>query len=311
MASLKKHTLTCYAFQLNTPIYSRASNTLIPDVFNHEFFSKFLNIIIQSNRAKHLDGAKYFHLISYSHELDEEIFNGKIHTTRYGTMSDIIDVQTDNVVNQLEPGHGVKNEINFVINPNNGLLLVQNDPFRIFSRSFLFEYLKYRELLASDIIKEYNDAHSDTEIYEQFTFQLSTIHDEGFYDRLAAMDNIKSFNIEVSVDKINVNNALQRFSKEDAPDSEFIEGITDVSYSFKNKLRNQGITKVKRFIENAIDMEKIDGLKAIGKANGKEITAEFKVKPQSYPVLTTKNNHGILDQTKIIENMIKLAKDIS
>lgn len=79
-----------------------------------------------------------------------------------------------------------------------------------------------------------------------------------------------------------------------------------MTYTFKNTVRSDGIKRVRNFVQNALDLEKIDSVVA----EGDRLKAEFKIKPKSYPIKTTKNEHGILDQTKIINQMIDLVKTL-
>lgn len=310
MARDKVHSVTAYAFQIGTPAVNTDTNTIIEGYYDHHFFGNFLRLIINSGVSKDMDGTNYFHLFSMIQSSDADVFEGKIHTTKYGILSEIIDTHTDAIVNTLDPQQGVKNEINFVINIRNGLLLIQNDPFRIVSRNFLFDFLKRREHLMHTLVKNFNEANVPNSLFEKHTFTLTTIHDQGFYDQLAKIQNVKSVSVNTIVEKANVNSALEHFTKDDAIQQDYLNNVTEMTYTFKNTIRSNGITQVRDFIKKALDLEKIESIVANGSGEGKALKAEFKIKPQSYPIKTTKNANGVLDQSKIITQMIDLAKTI-
>ncbi|ARK23259.1 hypothetical protein SporoP37_00185 [Sporosarcina sp. P37] len=310
MSKTKMHSITVYAFQIGTPVVNIDNSTIIDNYYDSDFFEEFLRLVIESDASKHLDGTNYFHLVSLQQSSDAEILEGKIHTTKYGTLSEIIDTHTDAIVNTLEPRQGVKNEINFVINRESGLFLIQNDPFRIFSRNFFFDFLKNRDYLAEDLVTEFNEKNSAHSLYKEHIFTLLTIHDQGFYEQLAKIQNIKSVSVNTIVEKADVNSALSHFTKNDASKEDYLNNVTEMTYTFKNTIRSNGISQVKKFVQNALDLEKIDSILAKGRAEGKDLKAEFKIKPQSYPIKTTKNSNGILDQSKIITQMVDLAKSI-
>ncbi|MEQ6048479.1 hypothetical protein U2I53_05540 [Lysinibacillus capsici] len=305
------------AYKIETPIFNTDTNTAPQGYFNNNIFGGFLTDIVKSGNNKYMDGSRYLQLVSLKQSSDADILEGKIHTTRYGTQGDIIDTTTDQVVNQIDPVQGVKNEINFVINKNNGKLLIQKDPFRIFNRSLFIEFLEKRKYLGKKPIQQFNLANKPNLISDQSFFTISTIYDEGFYDQIAKIANIKSISINTKVEKNEVNEAIAMFTRErienvNIPDEDDYcpTEITEMTYTFKNSVRNQGIKGVRRFVQNALDFEKIESIVAKGPSNGKSIKAEFKIKPKTFPIKTTKNSNGILDQSKIITEMINLIKTI-
>lgn len=302
----KPATIIAYTFQAGTPVVDLETEAVVDKYYNNKFFESFLKLIISEKKNKHKDGTNYFHLVSLKQSDDADILEGKIHTTKYGILSDIIDTDTDAIVNRVEPVQGVKNEINFVINKTNGLVLIQNDPFRIISRNFLFEFLKAREHIASDLVKEFNLENLSHSLFEKFAFTLVTLHDEGFYDQLAKIYNIKSVSVTTTVDRANINSALSRFTKEGASDDDLLADVTDIAYTFRNTIRSDGIKRVRNFVQNALDLEKVDSIIA----EGQNQRAEFKIKPRNFQIKTSKNEHGILDQSKIITQMISLIKTI-
>nr|WP_054549361.1 hypothetical protein [Lysinibacillus sphaericus] len=314
----KPYSVFVEAFKIETPIFNTDTNTAIANYYNNDIFSEFLMEIINSNNNKYMDGIRYLQLVSLQQSNDADILEGKIHTTRYGTQGEIIDTTTDQVVNQIEPAQGVKNEINFVINRTNGLLLIQRDPFRVLNRRLFLEFLEARKSLAKNNIRQFNNNNKPNMISDQSFFTISTIYDEGFYDQIAQMANIKSISINTIVEKEEVNEAISMFTKEndenlehDSEDNDnFPTNITEMTYTFKNSIRNTGITGVERFVRNALDFEKIQSIAAYGSNKGKPLKAEFEIKPKSYPIKTTKNSNGVLDQSKIINEMINLIKTI-
>ncbi|ANU28412.1 hypothetical protein [Planococcus versutus] len=308
MVAIKEtpYKIKVHTFQAGTPAIDLESANLVDSYYNNDFFEKFLKLIISNRNNKHKNGTNYFHLVSLKQSSDADVLEGKIHTTKYGVLSDIIDTDTDIIVNRVEPVQGVRNEINFVINKNNGLFLIQNDPFRIVSRNFLFDFLKEREPLALNLVKQFNLDNLSHSLFEKFSFTFVTVHDKGFYEQLAKIHNIKSISVNTTVERPAVNSALNRFTKEGVSEEDLLADVTDIMYTFKNTKRSDGIKRVENFVENALDLEKIDSIVA----EGQNLKAEFKIKPQSYQIKTSKNKHGILDQSKIINQMIELVKTL-
>lgn len=303
MTKSKQRKVRVYTYEVKTPYVNIDTSTTYDNYYNHAFFMKFLKAIIRSNNKKK-DGTNYFHLHSIEQSEDADVFVGKIHTTKYGTSSEILNINTDKVVNKLAPEHGLKNEINFALNKNNGKLLIQNDPFRVANRNFISEFLEERQQLVINEVYSFNKQNNPNQVFKERIFLLTTVYDKGFYDQLAEIINVKSVSITTTVEKSEVNDFLNNFTKEGSDESDYIHDISEMTYTFKNKIRNQGVSSVKAFVKNALDLEKISSITAQG-GNKK---AELKVKPKSHEIITSINSEGVLDQSKIITEMINLIK---
>lgn len=305
---LKKTKVKAFAFQISIPAIDTTKNSPTVDYYNNELFEGFLHEIINTGKNKLMEKGKYLKLISIKQSSDAQILEGVFHTTRYGSLNDIIDTTNDKIVNTMQPIQGVKQTVNFVINRDNGVMLIQTDSFRIISRSNLLEFFEKRKDLGVQHVKLFNQKNKPLLVSHENFYYLNTIYDEDFYAKLAEFLNIKAIEINTKVSKEEANSALSRFTLPDANTEDYIDDVTDITYTFKNKLRSQGIKYVKHFIKNSLDMEKVDSITAHG-PNNEKVTFN-QIKPRSYPIDTTINVNGVIDNSLIINNMIKLVKEI-
>ncbi|MEK9196856.1 hypothetical protein [Ureibacillus sp. FSL E2-3493] len=303
----KKQTVNVYAYKISTPAIDTARNVATDGYYNHQLFEGFLNEIISNSRNKILESGKYIHLIGIKQSSDADVLEGLFHTTRYGTKSDIIDVSNDKVVSQLEPMHGVKNIVNFVIHRKSGILLIQNDPFKLIQRNNLIDFLERNVELGKKHVTKFNIDFKPLLVSNSNFYTIQTIYDEDFYQQLAKIANIKAVSINTKVQKESVNTALSKFTHSGVSSDDYLDDVTDVTYTFKNSRRNNGVKHVKNFIKNALDLEKIDTIIAHG--SNKEKVEFNKIKPRKYQITTTINDSKVLDQSKIIEGMIKIVKE--
>lgn len=310
MSTIQETIIPILAYKISTPITNIDTNTTNPNFYSKIIFDNFLELIIKSAPRAYMDGSKYIDLVSYKPSSDNEVMEGKIHTTRYGTLNSILNVETKKVVGTLNPTDGVVNEINFVICRKTGLLLLQSDPFRIATRNYIDEYLTRKQILAKDLISAFNKSNNPNHIYNEFIYTIETLVDNDFYSQLANLNNIKELKLSATIEKSNDNSALQRFMRKSSDnEQESIDGITEIEFSVVSKSYNSGLRNVERFVKNVIDLEKVSKLKAVGyNKGGKPDNASFDIKPIKFFVKTTKNSHGILDQSKIIEGMIDVVK---
>lgn len=305
----KQHIINAYAYRISIPAIDTVRNLATDEYYNSDLFEGFLNEILNQKLNKSIEKGKYMHLVSIKPSLDSSVLEGTFHTTKYGQQSDIIDITNDAVVNQLKPGHGVKNIVNFVIHRKSGFLLIQNDPFRVISRNNLIDFLEKRKHIAEKYVTDFNNNCKPLLISKDNFYTIQTIYDEDFYKQLAKLMNIKAVSINTKVEKSDVNAALSKFTLLDSNEESYLDEITDVTYTFKNTFRGHGVKHVKHFIKNALDMEKIDTITAHG--SNQENVSFGKVKARKYPISTTINEHGVLDQSKIIDGMIKIAKEFT
>lgn len=303
----KQHIIKAYAYRISIPAIDTVKNLATDEYYNYELFEGFLSEIITQKMNKITEKGKYLHLVSIKQSNDADILEGVFHTTKYGQTSDIIDINNDSVVNTLQPIQGVKNVVNFVINRNTGFLLIQADSFRIVTRNYLIDFFEKRKLLAENHVNLFNVRCRPLLLSKENFYIIQTIYDEDFYFQLAKLMNIKAVSINTKVTKSEVNSALSKFTLPNLNEELYMDEISDVTYTFKNTRRSKGVRQVKQFIKNSLDMEKIDTITAHGSNQEK---VEFnKIKPRKYDLTTTINENGVLDQAKIIDEMIRLAKE--
>ncbi|PAQ15031.1 hypothetical protein CD798_08280 [Bacillaceae bacterium SAOS 7] len=310
MSKITHEIIPIFAYKISNPITNIDTNIINDTFYSYKLFEKFLDLIIGNQPSKFMDGSKYIDLISTKQSSDAEILEGKIHTTRYGSLSNILNVKTNQVVGQLNPTEGVVNEINFVICRKTGLLLIQSDPFRVATRNFINEYFNRKQTLANKLVDTYNSTNHPNHIYKEFLFTMETLVDQDFYTQLARIARIKELSITAEITKSNDNSALDQFKvRRLEEDHVNVEGVTELVYTLRNKVFNDGLKHVERFVRNVIDLEKVSKLEAKGYNEACKVeTASFSIKPVKFYVNTTKNSNGILDQSEIIEGMIQIVK---
>ncbi|WYU50346.1 hypothetical protein MHH67_13265 [Bacillus sp. FSL K6-0047] len=312
MSSAKGEVVQVYAYKISTPLTNIDTNAMDPEFYSYEFFEGFLDILVSSKNRTFMDGSRYIELVSFKQSDDADIIEGKIHTTRYGTLNNILNVETREVTGQLNPTEGVVNEINFVICRQTGLFLVQSDPFRVANRNQLDNYFTRKQVLAEDLANEYNKQNHPYLLYNNNFFFIETVFNKDFYEQLAKIAKVKEVSITSKVQKPEDNAALEAFKKEsdqELDENLVIGGVTEAVYTVKNSIRNGGLKHVERFVKNIVDFEKVSKLEAKGYNEfSKPETASFEVKPVRYPVVTTKNSNGVLDQSEIIKGMVDIAK---
>lgn len=305
---VKKTKVKVYAYRISTPAINTDKNLATDNYYNYELFESFLNVLISSGLDKNIKDGKYFKLHSIQQSDDADVLSGEIHTTKYGQLSDIIDISNDKVVNILQPIQGVKHIVNFVIHRKTGVFLMQSDPFFVASRKSLIEFLEARKEHGDPFVKSFNKKHKPLLLSKQNFYTINTIFDEDFYEQLAQIINVKSVEIIREVDKAEANAALNYFIHNDVNEEDFLDEITHISYQFKNTMRQRGVAQVRRFIERALDFEKIDTLTAHG-VQGEKATFD-KVKPRKYDITTNISESGVIDNSIIIKEMVNLVKKI-
>ncbi|WP_404407652.1 hypothetical protein [Jeotgalibacillus malaysiensis] len=310
--SIEKVQLVAFVYKISTPVTNIDENNMVKDFYSYKFFEKFLHTIIKRTDSEFTDGKKFIDLISIKQSSDADILEGVFHTSRYGTKNDIIDIKSKAVVANLHPTQGVRNSIHFVINRKTGVFIIQSDPFKVATRNTIVKYFDRKQILANTLVDKYNKNNHPNHIYKEFIFAIETMVDEGFYQQLRKLATTKELKVTSSVEKPDSNAAISTLTKDDYDDKDMLGEVTDVSYSWESNGRGSSLKHIERFVKNVIDLEKVSNIKASGYNHaGKSDSASFSVKPVKHFITTTKNSNGELDESKIIEDLIKHCKKYS
>ena len=96
-------------------------------------------------------------LIEFKTSDDTDFIEGIFTSAKYGQKQEIINVYTHSKTGDKEKEHGVKNEIKFVLDKRNGLILVQHDREGVIGRDMLHRYFSYHFHLTEPYRARFNE----------------------------------------------------------------------------------------------------------------------------------------------------------
>lgn len=297
------------AFELCTPKFF--GDSYDKDRYDHEqveyLLKKIANLDENMRALRHKN--KMLNLVSIKDADDQDFLEGVFLSTRYGEKQDLIDVNTQAVVGEKEKNHGVKNEVVFLIDKRNGLILTQHDSQGVVGRDMLHRFLKYHSLHADLYREEFNkkNKENNAKIVKSSFIRVASLPSKEFFEELSNFARINEAYVFSDINNGKNNEAIDYFTKQA---NEFgADNFQELKITLKNNIRKDGIKHVRAFFERLIEADKYDGYGVNGVlVNGQNKSISLEKVPHNYPVLITYNENGIPDRSEILNEMIRIGK---
>ncbi|WP_026582116.1 hypothetical protein [Bacillus sp. J33] len=295
------------AFEFCTPKFF--GDYYSKDRYDHEQIEYLLNKITTipiQNRAFHRKG-KMINLINFQTSDDTDFIEGTFTSAKYGQKQEIIDVYTQSKTGDKEKEHGVKNEIKFVLDKRNGLILVQHDREGVVGRDMIHRFLNHHSDLAESYREAFNTINPKAKIMKRSFVKVIALPSQEFFNALDDFVRIKEAFVMVDVEG-NINNEGIEYLTNEAHEQN-MEDFQEMKITYRNKVSKGGIKQVKQFLKHLSDLDKYDNYGVSGHLpSGKSKTISMAKIPHAYYEEVYVNENGIPDGSQIIRHMVRISK---
>ncbi|PEJ35947.1 hypothetical protein CN689_05675 [Peribacillus butanolivorans] len=306
---LKNITLKGYEFC--TPKFG--GDVQYEKVYDYELMDILFKSILKLDKSKrkYKNDIVSINLGDFKQSNDANIVEGHFITARHGKKQTQIDIDSWDEIGTIEKNHGVESRVYFMIDRRTGLLLVQEDFNRVFTRKLLHTFLYSHKELIYPYIDEYNKINKKNKltIHKRSCYRLINLKAINFLETLKEFKKIKTATLTLDntteKNSVDVSMILDRELKKN--------GIDD--YDLEIKIKNKsGLNMVKVFelyFESIIEQQKYDSYAIEGELNtGKQkkitpdsITRDFYIKIEH-------NSNGEPSMGEIFEEMTRIiSKD--
>ncbi|MFK3938929.1 hypothetical protein ACI2JA_15625 [Alkalihalobacillus sp. NPDC078783] len=303
------------AYEFSTPKF--AGDNWYEDVYDYELIDMLFKSIMKLSKSarKYKDDTVSINLGDFKQSDDANRVEGHFLTARHGVRMPHIDINTQDEISTIEPHHGVEAKVYFMIDRISGLILVQEDFNKIFTRKLLHTFLYSHRKLIYPYIDKVNQLNSDRSIkvHKRSIYRLTTLPPVQFMDKLKEFKKINSaiVTLDSTTEKkdIDVSEAL---------DIELDKHEID-NYELEIKIKNKsGYSMVKTFekyFAKVIELQKYDSYAIEGqlesgriqKITPDSITRDFEAHINHTPL----GEPSISDLTREMEKVIRFKNPIS
>ncbi|MTW85638.1 hypothetical protein F3157_08175 [Virgibacillus dakarensis] len=263
------NTTTIKAYEFTTPKF--AGDIQYEHTYDNEILDLLFSSILQLNKAnrKYKNDTVSLNLGDFK-QSSANIMEGYFITARHGVRRSQIDIDTQEEVGTIESYHGVEYKVYFMIDRITGLLLVQDDFNKVFSRKLLLSFLHTHKDIIYPYIEKFNELNSGNPfvIHKRSCYRLQTLPPINFMDKLREFTTVKSavLTLDHSTEKSQVD--VSQKLDEELEDNE-IEDY-DLEIKIKNKTGRSMVRTFERYFESIIEQQKYDSYAIEGVlANGK------------------------------------------
>jgi hypothetical protein len=295
------------AFELCTPKFF--GDYYSKDRYDHEQVEYLLLRIMEipiEQRAFHRKG-KMINLVNFQTSDDADFIEGTFTSAKYGQKQEIIDVYTQTKTGDKEKQHGVKNEIKFVLDKRNGLILIQHDREGVVGRDMLHRYFNFHIDLSEPYREIFNNVNPKAKIIRRSYLKVAALPSQEFFDAIDDFAKIKEAFVMIEVDD-EINNEGIEFLANEAMEHN-VDDFQEMKITYKNTVKKGGIKQIKAFFKHLSDLDKYDNYGVSGQlASGKSKTISMAKIPHSYYEKVYFNENGIPDGSQIVNHMVRLSK---
>lgn len=253
-----KKTITIKGYELCTPKF--AGDKQYEEVYDSELIDTLLMAILGLNKSqrKYKNDTDSINLGAYGQSEDANIMEGYFLTAKHGMKRTQIDIDSQVEVGTIPRNHGIENKVYFMIDKRTGLLLVQQDFNRVFTRKLLHTFFHYHKGLVYPYIEKYNkvNASNKLEIHKRSCYRLKTLQPIDFFQKLNEFRHIKSaiLTLDNTTDKDDVD--VSKILDKELDDNGI--GEYDLEIKIKNK-SPMGMVKVfEKYFETVMEQQKYD-----------------------------------------------------
>lgn len=251
---------------------------------------------------------KMINLLSWGYSEDAEFIEGTFISARYGQVQEIIDVLTQSRTAQKEKNHGLKNEIPFVIDTRNGLILVLQDNQKVVSRDMIHRFFKHHTDLVEGYRGVFNKENSPINIFKNAFVNVATLPSKEFFDEIENFSQINEAYVIADIQAGRNNEAIQ-YLRNEAEDSG-VDNIQQMKIILKNNITKEGIRNIKDFFEKLYNEDRYDGYGINGKTiSGREKTLSMAKVPQAFEFKVDFNENGLPSYAQLINGMVNISKN--
>ncbi|MCG3418949.1 hypothetical protein [Oceanobacillus jordanicus] len=264
---MTKQTTTIKAYEFTTPKF--AGDVQYEYTYDYEVIDLLLKSImkLQKSIRKYKNDTVSINLGDYRDSTEPNYVEGYFITARHGVRRSQIDVETQEEVGTIERIHGVEYNVHFMIDKCSGLLLIQEDFNKVFSRKLLHTFLHLHKNLIYPYIEKFNQLNSQHPfvIHKRSSYRLQTLPPIDFMDKLKEFTKIKSaiLTLDHTTNKKAVD--VSKMLDEELEENEIEE--YDMEIKIKNKTGRAMVSVFEKYFESVIEQQKYDSYAIEGELN--------------------------------------------
>ncbi|PED17647.1 hypothetical protein [Bacillus toyonensis] len=244
------------AYEFSTPKFG--GNVQYEHVYDYELIDTLFTAILKLDKSqrKYKDETVSINLGDFKQSNDPNMVEGHFITAKHGIKRTHIDIETQEEIGTIEKTHGVENKVYFMIDRRTGLLLVQDDFNKVFSRKLLSTFLYSHKKIIYPYIDKYNEINKDNglTIHKRSCYRLTTLPPVNFFDKLKEFTKVKTATLTLD-------STTQTRDVSKVLDSE-LEGNGIKEYDLEIKIKNKtgrSLVKVfEKYFAAIIEQQKYD-----------------------------------------------------
>lgn len=306
---MTKKVTTIKAYEFTTPKF--AGDKQYEHTYDYEVIDILLKSILKLDKSirKYKNDTVSINLGNYTESKDSNYVEGYFITARHGVRRSQIDIETQEEIGIIERIHGVENYVHFMIDKCTGLILIQEDFNRVFSRQLLHTFLHSHKDLIYPYIDKFNKLNNEHPfvIHKRSCYRLQTLPPIEFMDKLKEFTKVKSaiLTLDYTTDKkaVDVSEILDDELKEND-----IEEY-DMEIKIKNKTGKSMVRVFEKYFESIIEQQKYDSYAIEGELNNgktKKITPDTITR--DFFAKVEYNINGAPSTDDIFKRMIQVIK---
>ncbi|MBE7123994.1 hypothetical protein [Bacillus cereus] len=244
------------AYEFSTPKFG--GNVQYEQVYDYELIDILFSTILKLDKAtrKYKDETVSINLGDFKQSNDANMVEGYFITAKHGIKRTHIDIDTQEEIGTIEKTHGVENKVYFMIDRRTGLLLVQDDFNKVFSRKLLSTFLHSHKKLIYPYIDKYNELNKNNSlmIHKRSCYRLTTLPPVNFFEKLKEFTKVKTA-------ILTLDSTTQTRDVSEVLDAELEEnGIKeyDLEIKIKNKTGRSLVKVFEKYFASIIEQQKYD-----------------------------------------------------
>lgn len=303
--------VTIYGYELTTPKFKSKSFDI--GRFDFEvcayFFEKIINEIPLKQRAFR-DKNRMINLISFKQSDDANLWEGVFITARYGKEQEILDIFEQVEAGVKPKNHGVKNDVNFLIDKRTGLLLLEKDSERVASGDIIRKYISYHRGMVEDYLVEFNKQYDPVKMHRRGFLKISSLPRKSFFDEIHQFSTIKDayYYLDISERPSTSNEVSNLLYLHNKADENGMRGVSRVKISFENNVPKKSVTGVEAYFKKLFEAQYFDGLGVSGTLHsGRSRTIELENIQRTFDISVSFNENGLPSLGDLIVGMSEIA----
>lgn len=300
-------TMTIKAYEFTTPKFAgdrQYDQTYDCDIL--EVLFKSIMRLEKSNR-KYMSDTVSLNLGDFKQSEDSSIMEGYFITARHGVKRTQIDINTQEEVGIIDTHHGVEANVYFMIDRKTGLLLVQDDFNKVFSRTLLLSFLFMHKSIIYPYIELFNKLNHEKPfvIHKRSCYRLQTLPPIDFMEKLNEFSQIKSAILTLDNPPEKRNNDISNKLDEELEENNIEE--YDLEIKIKNKSKKSTVKTFEKYFNSIIEQQKYDSYAIEGKLkNGKSKKITPDTITRDFYAQVEVNHNGVPSMSDIYKRMIEI-----